>query len=177
MAVLMALFVGSCGTTLQYIEDGPIALDDNMGLLVVHTNSDTTIDDISINSSTWIEGIPQGSHTQMVALPEGEYQWHVMRWTTRLGKVKWSLKDKPMFAFRVEAGQINYPGELVVTRRMGYLEAFTRNRSAMLWNRVRQIYPDLIKNYPIKYTGFQRDDFFDYYQRITSHNTSLAKKH
>ncbi len=42
----------------------------------------------------------------------------------------------------------------------------TRNRSASVLPLLARDFPRLLRRYPLVYTGFQRDDFFDFYNRV-----------
>lgn len=163
-SAVLSLVLGGCkSVTLQPVEDGAPGLRHKDGYLVLHTTSNARFEQVALGDLTRIAEIPIGTDVRVVAAPAGHYSWSALR----AQNLEWELEeDDATMDFEVRAGRLNYPGELVVQRRGLYARVRTRNRSASVLPLLARDFPRLLRRYPLVYTGFQRDDFFDFYNRV-----------
>ena len=162
--MIMTVAAAGCGHgQIAAIPDAMVQLGPDEGLLLVHTKLEIEFERISIGGA-WFEAPELGPKLQVFVLPAGEYRWTsfgIKRGAYRLDE------DEPSFSFRVVAGQINYPGELVVeSTAINRGRFFTRNRTAMVMGDLEQLFPRLNKWYPFAYTGFMQDDFLAFYRSL-----------
>ena len=66
------------------------------------------------------------------------------------------------WSFEVRPGTLYYPGSLEIERWYG-VRSF--DRSAEMLERLERDHPDLLKRFPIIYSGPGRDDFLEFYER------------
>ncbi len=160
-ALLLAV---ACGHgKMVPIEDGRAELKADQGLLLVHTYLQDRFSKISIGDA-FFDAPKPGAQLQLMMVPAGEYRWT----SFHQGNLYYKLdRDEPAYAFRVEPGQINYPGEMVMESG-GFNRArfYTRNRSAMVLRDLEEMFPQLSERFHVAYTGFQRDDFLIHYRGL-----------
>jgi hypothetical protein len=109
-----------------------------------------------------------GEHLVLLAIDAGSYRWNRIYFPGPDGVLRIDIRANQSWSFRVEAGRISYPGQLVfrgaellwTAHRM---EARSINRSSMVLQRLQKLYPGLLARYPIRYTGGRRDDFLERY--------------
>jgi hypothetical protein len=171
-ALLPAL---GCANTRLIATDGPLALKPDEGILVVHVDSDFHIRRLRFNTRfTAATDLSPGQYVALVVVPAGSY-----RWTTIEVPVggpgyyyRFRMRRDSDWSFKVEAGRINYPGQIIVkgTQRSllssKSLYTWTQTRSALALGQIRATYPTLLTQYPLVNGRSVRDDFLEHYQRI-----------
>ena len=91
------------------------------GYLVVAVDTDTPVRAMVIRSDDRafadgvLKGIGEGSTMGLYVLPAGTYRWDRLD----VGWFRRSFRDDPESRFTVEAGKINYAGDLVYRDRVG----------------------------------------------------------
>jgi len=137
------------------------------GLLVLDLDSDVRISSLACSGVLAAHDLPPGEHLVLLAIDAGSYRWNRVAFGLD-GMLLLDFRRTEPWSFRVEAGRISYPGQLVFrgagrlwTERR--LEARNINRSAMVFQRLRKLYPELLARYSIRYTGRHRDDFLERY--------------
>ena len=137
-----------------------IVVDTRTPLREVHFRDDVA-DAVVVQSAT-IRGLPAGATARLYALPAGEYRWH--RLTTLYG-LRYLLHDRPENRFRVEAGVLNYPGDLIVRDVMSDLprvQLSNRGLQAIDW--LDETHPGLGERFPLRYAGRYPDPFPAFYR-------------
>lgn len=171
-ALLSAL---GCASARLIAADGPLALKPNQGILVVHVDSDFPIRRLRFNAGVVAaRDLSRGEYVALVVVPAGSYRWTTIE--VPVGSTesyyRFRMRRDSDWRFKVEAGRINYPGQVIV-RGSGRLlwsdntlQAWTKNRSALALERIRATYPTLLARYPLVNGRSERDDFLDHYQNL-----------
>ena len=137
-----------------------IVVDTRTPLREVHFRDD--VEDAVVVQSATIRGLPAGATARLYALPAGEYRWQ--RLTTLYG-LRYLLHDRPEHRFRVEAGMLNYPGDLIVRDVMSdlpHVQLSNRGLQAIDW--LDEAHPGLGERFPLRYTGRYPDPFPAFYR-------------
>lgn len=172
LAAATALCVAlGCTTARPILPGADPGLRDGEGLLVLDLVSDVRISSLACSGVRAAHDLPPGEHLVLLAIKAGSYRWNRVAFGGPQVKLLLDFGRKEPWSFRVEAGRISYPGQLVfrgaellwTAHRM---EARSINRSAMVFQRLRKLYPELLARYPIRYTGRRRDDFLERYTEI-----------
>jgi len=108
----------------------------------------------------------------MVRVREGRYRWKQVEIGSQpRNRMKYLLESDDELIFDVEAGKINYPGELVIRSgglsrwAVGPLNDRNRNHSAMAVRELRDSYGPLLRAFPLHYAGLSGDGFLEYYMK------------
>ena len=186
--VFAALALAACASPRPIpvvLPDRPLSLAENEGLLIVQIDTNSNVQRISAGARVISENLPKGQHIWIASLPAGRYAWSEVRIefvglrnSYRPGQFK-GLNEHE-FEFDVVAGQINYPGELVIRTdpdsyhfevyrgRSGYywdISIRNRNHSAMAIRSLLKSHSTLLDGYAVRYAGSSGDGFLDYYTR------------
>jgi len=110
----------------------------------------------------------------LAVLPAGNYRWTAIEVPSATGDFYYRFRMRPDsdWRFKVEAGRINYPGQIIVKgnqrvlSRSRTLWAWTKNRPALALERIRATYPMLLAQYPLANGRSERDDFLERYQAL-----------
>lgn len=120
------------------------------------------VEDAVVVQSATIRSLPAGATARLYALPAGEYRWQ--RLTTLYG-LRYLLHDRPEIRFRVEAGALSYPGDLIVRDVMSDLPRVQlSNRALQAIDWLDETYPGLGERMPLRYTGRDPDPFPAFYR-------------
>jgi hypothetical protein len=171
--VLSAL---GCANARLIAADGPLALRANQGILVVHIDSDFPIRRLRFDTGvTAASDLSRGEYVALAVVPAGSYRWttiEVPMAENRDFYYRFRMRRDSDWSFKVEAGRINYPGQVIVKgsarelSREKSLWAWTRNRPALALEQIRATYPTLLTQYPLANGRSERDDFLEYYQNL-----------
>ena len=121
-----------CLTTRPISSDGPVALEPNEGILVLHVETNVAIRNLHTQRLRVVGNLEPGSHLQLLAITAGEYVWTRLRLTNSF---RFRLEELDGMAFSVLPGRISYPGLLVVDAKLGGWKGLTArviNRSGMV---------------------------------------------
>ena len=132
------LTVLGCTTSRPIPSDGPIELKPNQGILVVHLDSSLPIERLKFNQNTAAASLPAGSHLFLVVVDAGNYRWTSVHVPVKDSnqRFRFSLRGRGYdWKFKVEPGQITYPGQLIFwgqrSKYYATLNAISSNRAAI----------------------------------------------
>ena len=169
------LCVLGCASARPIAADGPIELKGNQGILVVHVDSDFPIRRLRFNSQVdAATDLAAGQYVALLVVPAGNYRWTTIEVPKDSGDAyyQFRMRHNADWNFKVEAGHINYSGEIIVRGsrkeliREGSIYAWTANRPALALDQLRAIYPTVLTRYPLANGRSERDDFLDRYQAL-----------
>ncbi len=146
-----------------------VKLDKDEGVAVFRIDSDADLSEIrldrigSVFSMPSLKKLSAGKYLRLLKLPAGEYKFDSLRLIALGGmqEYSWEFDDQPNSTFRIEAGKINYVGD-VVTRGGLYRRISVRNAALAAMDTVEHDYPGLIKRYPVRYCGDMPDEFYPF---------------
>lgn len=148
------------------------------GLVVIVIDTDSRLSDIRFRKegrvihSAAIEEAPAGGTPKLYVLPAGEYEWD--RLTSRYG-LRYVFLDKPGNRFKVEAGTLNYPGDLIVRGILSDAPSLLfSNRSVQAMDWLDSNYPGLGERLPFRYAGIYQDAFPAFYREA---QRAIGKPH
>ena len=166
LALALLACAGAC-STLRPIETGtqPVELRDGEALLVLHVYTEVPLESIRLGGHRYRTFLLPGSHVVLFAGPPGRRRFERV-WS---GLYSWDVRDQPEGGeFEVRAGQVNYPGMLLVEQvgprdawSDGWLGFRFANRSMMVRSELERRYPGLLERYALRYTGPGRDRFLE----------------
>jgi hypothetical protein len=128
--VLSAL---GCANARLIAADGPLALRANQGILVVHIDSDFPIRRLRFDTGvTAASDLSRGEYVALAVVPAGSYRWttiEVPMAENRDFYYRFRMRRDSDWSFKVEAGRINYPGQVIVK---GSARELSREKSDFL---------------------------------------------
>jgi hypothetical protein len=176
IALLFALLsAAGCAGTRLIVSDGLVALKPDQGILVVHVDSDYPIRKLNFNFRFKAAAdLSAGEYVALLVVPAGNYHWTTIDVSSGFFDhyFKFRMRRDRDWSFKVEAGRINYPGQIIVkgSNKTSFgirvPRAWTKNRPALALEQIRENYPTLITQYQLANGRSERDDFLDSYQRI-----------
>ena len=172
----MLILAGAIGCAARPVTpidpSGPIELAPNEALLILHIDTDIALRSLTLSNRSVAHSLGKGRHVWMVRVPEGDYRWKSIEIRGRQrGSAQILLESDEELSFVVEAGKINYPGELAIRSsalsRWGAGEVIVRNRnhSAMAVRELKGSYDALLSAFPLHYAGLSGDGFLEYYSK------------
>jgi len=186
MTLLLALLSAlGCAQARLITADRPLALKSNQGILVVHVDSDYLIRRLNLNTGiTAARDLPKGEYVALIVVNAGSYRWTTIE--VPIGSTefyyRFRMHRNSNWSFKVEAGRINYPGQVIV-KGSGTLywsddslQAWTMNRSSLALERIRATYPNLLAQYPLVNGRNERDDFLEHFQSIAPFGSPKASE-
>lgn len=184
--LIMSSLAGCTAAKMEiYPPTGGEPLGADEGLLVIHVETNVPIESIEASGLRTRSRLSIGTHLWIVRAGAGQYRWDQIMIPPSVGysgvldlsnfRVRRKVKDwvwDDEFAFDVEAGKINYPGQLIVLSEeharsvgRGY-SVRNRNHSAMAIRTLLETHGELIQSLPVRYSGSGDDAFLDYYTRM-----------
>ena len=170
--------------------DAVATLADDEGLLVVHVDTNARLERLVAGDVAIAEELAAGRYAWLVRLKAGRYAWTeiafaaepVSRDVRRMCRRDRVARVNPLFdlygversefQFDVEAGAINYAGELLlkaeyhrICRAAHRIWIRNRNHSAMALRSLLKTHPVHLDALPIRYAGRSGDGFLDFYTR------------
>jgi dipeptidyl aminopeptidase/acylaminoacyl peptidase len=150
-------------------EDISLGANEGLALFVVDTDgslSNIRIDKIgSIFTAPVLKKLSVGRSLRLLKLTQGEYQFDKAQlefgWTT----LYWEIKDLPNRRFRIDAGKLNYVGDLNVSGQLFWREMSIRNSGMRVFDELETQFPGLGGRYEWRYTGEFPDPFIEFYKR------------
>lgn len=150
----------------------PIELAPDEGLLIIQIDTDVALSDLILNHRWVARSLGKGRHIWLTRVREGSYRWQEIETGDHVRyRRTYELDSDDEMRFYVQAGKINYPGELVVRAgpqsRWGDDTLIVRNRnhSAMAVRALQKRYPRILQSRSLHYAGAGHDTFLDYYTR------------
>ncbi len=170
--ILVGIFGCAMPLVVPIDASGPIELAPNEALLIIHIDTDIALEKLVLNNRPVAQSLGKGRHVWMVRVPEGSYRWKRIESGNPLrNRLKYMLESDEELGFEVEAGKINYPGELAIRSGtmsrwgVGTLIVRNRNHSAMAVRELRGSYDSILRSFPLHYAGLSGDGFLEYYMR------------
>lgn len=169
--VLLLLFFMGCAAfsadaqaRVKFIKPGePPKLDADEGLVAIVVDTNSSLREVRFRKdgrlfdAATIKAVDEGATPRLYVLPAGTYEWS--RVTTYFGQW-YDFKDIPETKFKVEAGVLNYPGDMLM--RGTYTNASTfhfTNRSLQLMDWLEDAHPQVLAKYRFAYAGLYPDPF------------------
>lgn len=146
-----------------------ISLAGGNGLLAVDVDSVTSISAVRIDpvgrmfGGTTLNGLTGGTNIRLISLPAGEYRWSRVDLTGAMRHLR--VRDDERFRFRVEAGSINYAGDLCITPASSRAERFVismTNRAARMLVHLDRSWPGARRQFPLRFQGAFPDRFLQF---------------
>lgn len=165
LALLLAATSAMAG--VREVKPGqPVTLAPGEGLLLLVFDSFTNVEKVGIvreggSGSYILPAPPAGRSTVLLIAPEGSYTWSELH----LFSTYYALKKSGKFRFKVKAGALNYPGDLIFKLGLAGHPAIHRaNRSLQLMDWVAKNHPEIDKQYVLQYSGEYPDPFPAFYR-------------
>lgn len=178
---LLVLIVACAGGPPLAVKPGPFEpLAEGEGFLVVQVDTDLAIERIAAGSRPIVRDLQPGRHLWLVRMKAGKMRWTALELVAQAGRDRSielesrGVLNEREFDFDVEAGALNYPGEIVVrmhTPEWGVgagVSVRNRNHSAMAIRRLSKSHPELVAAHPIRYAGSSGDEFLQFYTQKRS---------
>lgn len=169
---LLFLCSHAAGKDSTWIEPGAaITLEADEGLLVFVIDSDSNVQSVrldrigSLFTSPKMKELAAGRYLRLLKLPAGEYRVQQLTgYFLELFPIVFEVGDIPNARFRVEAGKINYAGDLISRGELA--RAFRiANRSLSAWVTLEQEYPGLTGQFPWRHAMAEPDTFIDFWRQ------------
>lgn len=143
----LIVFVAAFAPAAQAKDDFD-KLDADEGLLLLVVDNGIGASSIRIDGpglfSDDLAKVGHGVNVRLMRFLAGEYRWTKVNRPQMLGYSYFNLSDDPDFAFRVEPGVINYPGDLLMQRIAANYSLFSRtNRTSLAMARLDRMHPDV----------------------------------
>jgi hypothetical protein len=171
-ALILVGFLGCAPFVAPIDVSAPIELSPKEALLIIHIDTEVALERLWLNSRPFAQSLPKGRHAWIVRVREGNYRWRRIEIGSRArNRLDYQLGSDEELSFNVEAGKINYPGELVIRSspeaRQGSTSLIVRNRnhSAMMVRQMRDSFDSILRSFPLHYAGSSGDGFLEYYTR------------
>jgi hypothetical protein len=165
LIALISLTAG-CTTLLPISADGPLELKPNEGIVVVQIDSDMFLRQAMISGQEVVQHARATQHFGLWIAQAGRHRWSRVEVDSSGGYhyYYWNLPFEDQFAFVVEPGKINLPGQLQIRRYSspggGVLADFySFSRAAQTIEKLRELYPEISSRYSIVNSRINRDDF------------------
>ncbi len=149
----------------------PVQLAENEGLLVVDISTTTYVNSLSFSRvdgsgrNEVLGGLEAGRIRALYVVPAGRYRWHEMNLRNWLMYARYKLRKDPEFAFEVQAGRINYAGELQIRpSAINQTDFHISNRMLPVIDWLEQHHAALYQQYPLHFSGHYPDPFPAFYR-------------
>lgn len=166
-AALLLVFFGFAFVVqarVRLVEPGEIPrLDADEGLVVVVVDSNSSLREVRFRKdgklfdAATVKNIGDVATPRLFVLPAGEYEWsRVTAWSGHW----YDFKDTPETRFKVRAGVLNYPGDMLM--RGAYTtsaEFLFTNRGLQVMDWLEDNHPVLFEKYRFRYSGQYEDPF------------------
>lgn len=147
----------ACIKAIPIEVDGRQPLVEQEGILILYTDSDIPFQPglITRDQAVPIEPLAAGRQLRALVVDAGIYRFaSVVR-----GNLVYAVGREKEWRFRVDPGQINYPGQIVVRYARSGLYIFHQPRTAMALKELQSRFPKLLEQHSLVYTGRDGDEF------------------
>ncbi|HOZ03994.1 MAG TPA: prolyl oligopeptidase family serine peptidase [Arenimonas sp.] len=144
----------------------PLTLSPGEGMLLLVFDSNVPIDSAGVvreggSGSYFITRPPAAKTIRLLVAQEGNYSWTDLQ----LYGGYFQVKKDGKYRFKVSAGVVNYPGNLVFELTSSKRASISKvNHSLEFMDWLAKTYPDIEKSYPFEYTGDYPDPFPSFYR-------------
>lgn len=167
------LFSAPVQARLHHVKPGNVPeLEAGEGLLVVGVDTNMPISRVRVRKDDAVFGggdmkdLPEGRSLRLYALPAGRYEWAQLK---PFSNFIYDLRDEPEFEFVVEAGKINYAGDLQFRAKTVDDSRFhVSNRGLGVIDWLNKEHPRVFAGYTLAYTGYYPDPFPEFYRAIVA---------
>lgn len=171
LLVFASLVCAPVMARLHLVKPGQVPeLEAGEGLLVVGVDSNMPLSRIKVRKDNEVfgggdlKGLPEGRSLRLYALPAGRYEWSQLK---PFSFFTYDLRDEPEFEFVVEAGKINYAGDLQFRAKTVDDSSFhISNRGLGVIDWLRKEHPAVYANYVLSYAGHYPDPFPAFYREV-----------
>lgn len=167
----LAALVGCASARIAPIDASqPIALAPDEGLLILQIDTEVALHDLILSRRSIARSLGKGQHIWLVRVRAGSYRWQQIEIgdNPRYRRI-YEIDSDDEMRFDVQAGVLNYPGELVIregpSSSWGYPTLIVRNRNhaAMAVRALQKRDPRILEARTLRYAGSSKDAFLDYY--------------
>lgn len=183
LAALLLMSLALDAAAMRKIDPGEapkLAPDEGLLVLVVDTSAYISSVHVRKAGHGQIEGVLNrmegGRNLQLYALKAGEYEWAEVNLYGGDYHARYSITD-PEYRFKVEAGKLNYGGDLVL-RATGFLRIFMHvsNRSLPVIDWLEAQHPAVYKQHGLSFVGRYPDPFPALYRSARASNAEEPAK-
>ena len=170
---LLGLTCAPVEARLHHVKPGQVPeLEAGEGLLVVGVDTNMPISRVRVRKDDAVFGagdmkdLPEGRSLRLYALPAGRYEWAQLK---PFSFLTYDLRDEPEFEFVVEAGKINYAGDLQFRANTFTDSSFhVSNRGLGVIDWLQKEHASLYRDYKLSYTGHYPDPFPEFYREVVA---------
>ncbi len=178
----LAALVGCASARIAPIDASqPIELAADEGLLIIQIDTDVALHDLILSRRSVARSLGKGQHIWLARVRAGSYRWQQIEIgdNPRYRRI-YEIDSDDEMRFDVQAGTLNYPGELVIREgplsSWGYPTLIVRNRNhaAMAVRALQKRDPRILQARTLHYAGSSKDTFLDYYTHERDERTARS---
>ncbi|UNK49524.1 S9 family peptidase [Lysobacter sp. S4-A87] len=182
LALALSLLALDCAAAMRRIDPGKdpkLAPDEGLVVLSVDASvaiiSAVRVADTDRTAQV-INNLNEGRNVGLYAAKAGEYRWSEVDMTTLRGRLRYTLTSED-YRFKVTAGKIVYPGDLILRPTSWTSMRFhAANRSLPVIDWLETAHPKVYPAVPFEYTGRYPDPFPAFYRKARASNTTPAAR-
>lgn len=179
LALLVMLWPSLALAAMQAVKPEKVpVLGPGDGLVVMAVDTPVDLYQVRVNrdGKVWGDGVMAdlgaGQNYRLYVAPAGDYQWRELMLVYGL---RYALKDDGELKFKVKAGVINYPGDLLfqpTSLWRAQIRSANRGLAAIDW--LQQNHPALYARHAFVYSGLYPDPFPDFYRQAQREHAAAA---
>lgn len=171
--LLWALGLVCASPTLlaSWIEPGDtISLSSTQGLALFVVESDGSLTNIridrigSIFSAPVLKELTSGRELRLLALEQGDYQFDKAQLSIGRMTYQWEMKDLPNRTFHIDAGKLNYIGDLKISGNGRWRQMSVRNGGLRVFDDLETQFVGLRDRFEWRYAGEFPDPFIEFFK-------------
>jgi dipeptidyl aminopeptidase/acylaminoacyl peptidase len=174
LILLCSLLLCSLAHGLEELKPGEVPeLGPEEGLLVIAVDSRQPLYGLRFGhegrmlGSAFLRRLPEGRSHRLFKARAGNYQWMEAQ---PFGGWRFRLRDDPDFRFKVDAGAISYPGDLLFeASSLWHANLRPANRGVAAIDWLRLTHPQLLNLHGFRYVGAYPDPFPAAYLAALNH--------
>lgn len=171
LLILQCLMAPSLLAAVKRIDPGEqVQLGADQGLLLLAVDSKIPLYSATVNrpgkilSPAVLRKIEVGATHALFVADAGTYSWQELK---PFARWRLQIRDQSAFEFEVRAGELNYPGDLVIDSRAGWVGNFgLYNRSLPAIDWMQTQHPTVLAQWPLQFRGHYPDPFPDYWRTL-----------
>ncbi len=183
LALICAVGLTACTNFRPIDPNRPVELSLGEGLLILDIDTEIPLR-LLRTSRGRMKDVEAGRHVWIVRLGRGRHIWREIQIDIpgrQKGYYRYRVSRDPEFEFEIEAGKINYPGQLVIRRYRGAehvpsgLVIRNVNRAGMTLRALRKSHPEILRQFELVQSGSSEDGFLEHYSRVVGELVEAAK--